>query len=217
MQKGFSPVIATSILLVVSVVSIMSFQNWFSSYSTDIFSNVEISKKSLGNGIEIIDVVGRNLYIKNNNDYDFAIKEMKIDDLNCDTVDAFSDPIIINKSIITKVSLSNCFFNLSSKEREIIILSGKLEYNFSTVIIDKEINYQRFKFYQDKDYSYPKVCLNVNKGDANCDGNVDFWDIVKIKNNFMFGEPYYKEADCNDFGGISMADTLCVKSIIYNP
>ena len=52
-KKGISSVIATSLLLVVAVFSIISFQNWFGIYSSQIFSETEIQSSEDLSGTRI--------------------------------------------------------------------------------------------------------------------------------------------------------------------
>ena len=40
-KKGIGPVVAVSLLIVVSVVALFGFQNWFNQYSSEMYVDVE--------------------------------------------------------------------------------------------------------------------------------------------------------------------------------
>ena len=63
MKKGISPVVATALLIVVAVVSIVGFQSWYNTYQSGIISNVEM--KSVSSSIISVEgIIGNKLYLK---------------------------------------------------------------------------------------------------------------------------------------------------------
>ena len=61
-KKALSPVVATALLLVVSVTAVVGFQSWFQNYSGTLFNNVEQNQQSM-NAISVEKAVNDNLYL----------------------------------------------------------------------------------------------------------------------------------------------------------
>lgn len=61
-KKGISPVVATALLLVVAVVAVVGFQNWFGDFESQVLSSTE-HKSSMSNSLKIQGVVGDELYL----------------------------------------------------------------------------------------------------------------------------------------------------------
>jgi len=81
-KKAIGPVVATALLLVVAVVSVVGFQTWFQSYSTTTFSNVESqSGSSFNTGIDT--VIGDKLYFKNGGTSNISLTQIKLDGVVC--------------------------------------------------------------------------------------------------------------------------------------
>ncbi|MFW5704377.1 MAG: hypothetical protein ACOCXG_00915 [Nanoarchaeota archaeon] len=76
-SKAISPVVATALLLVVAVVAVVGFQNWFGSFSSEIFADVE--SQSLNIIPDVSAIIGGNIYIKGST----KIQSVKINDNNC--------------------------------------------------------------------------------------------------------------------------------------
>ncbi len=62
-KKGISPIVATSLLLVVAVLAVVGFQNWFQFYSSSTFTNIE--SENIGNSFLIDTFLGGNMYFLN--------------------------------------------------------------------------------------------------------------------------------------------------------
>ena len=63
-KKTISPVIATALLLIVAVISVVGFGSWFGNFQSNINSNVEQSSNTK-NTIDLDTIVGNSLYINN--------------------------------------------------------------------------------------------------------------------------------------------------------
>jgi hypothetical protein len=61
-KKAISPVVATSLLLVLAVVSAIGFQNWFTTYQSAILSETE--KNKFSRNIIIEGIIGETLYLR---------------------------------------------------------------------------------------------------------------------------------------------------------
>jgi len=115
-KKAISPVVATALLLVVAVVSVVGFQTWFNTYSSTIFTNVE--QKSTSNfdtGIE--NLIGSTLYFKNGGSSNITILSVKVGSNDC----------LINGSYSTGMNIislgNNCTLNLTTSTPEIFVLT----------------------------------------------------------------------------------------------
>jgi len=76
-NKGISPVIATALLLVVTVVSVVSFQSWFTNFSSSMFSDVEIRSIS-SEDLKIDNLIGDTLYVYSSDETN--LKKLKLED-----------------------------------------------------------------------------------------------------------------------------------------
>lgn len=72
-KKCISPVVATALLLVVAVVAVVGFQGWFQSYSSNMFSDVEIQSANY-NDIGIETIIGNTLYVKSRSNLNVTIR-----------------------------------------------------------------------------------------------------------------------------------------------
>ena len=79
-KKAISPVVGTALLLIVTVVSILSYQNWFTTYSSSIHNEVEIKNN---NNLNIETISGDLLYIKNDKNNNLSIKEIQVNGETC--------------------------------------------------------------------------------------------------------------------------------------
>jgi len=116
-KTGVSPVVATSLLLVIAVVGIMGFNTWFNIFQSSVLTDVE--KKS---SLELINtkietLVQDRLYFRNgfNN---LRIKEIKIDNFSCNI------SLNISKGMEV-IDLKSCLKNLSTSIHEIVIITDK--------------------------------------------------------------------------------------------
>ena len=101
-KKAISPVVATALLLVVAIISIVGFQDWFSSFSS---SNI---------GVETL--VGEKLYVK-------AGENLSISKLIIDGNECLNAPGTYSN--IGTINVSDCLVNVSSKSPEVLILTDE--------------------------------------------------------------------------------------------
>lgn len=67
-KNGFGPLVAITLLLVVSVISVIGFNSWYTTYQNNIIANSNYqSKQILGDSLEIVDIIGKYIYIKSEN------------------------------------------------------------------------------------------------------------------------------------------------------
>ncbi len=111
-KKGLSPVIAITLFLIITVISIISFQNWFNNYSSSTFVNVENKGGSIGT-INIDSILGEDLYVYA--DEDESIEVLKITDSNGNDKCDLSNGSMYFEDSSTKVlfSFDNDYVNVT--------------------------------------------------------------------------------------------------------
>lgn len=62
MKKSLAPVVATSLLVVIGVVTVVGFQGWFTFFQTSTFNDIE-TKTSQNDQISIKEIIGETLYV----------------------------------------------------------------------------------------------------------------------------------------------------------
>jgi len=120
-KKGIGPVVALSLLIVVSVVSVVGFQTWFSTYQSNIFLKAE-STNSVSVDLNFIETNGTvtNLYYYNPSSYYLRIDSIKINKIDCTLLN--SD--VISENELTKIDVSGCDVNGSVKS-EVVLITPK--------------------------------------------------------------------------------------------
>lgn len=124
--KAISPVVATALLLVVAVTAVVGFQTFFQTYSTSLFSKVEVQTNNAVDGnLAIETLIGNTLYVKNGVIDNLSIKLLKIGDVNCN--------ITQNLSLgINEIDVSLCLANLTINTPNIVLVTD-------TKILDKKV------------------------------------------------------------------------------
>lgn len=112
-KKGIGPIVATALLLVVSVVAVISFQTWFATFSSQIFTDIDT--KSTDNQFSIETLVGDTLYVKSLSD-NFTINTIKIGGVDCN----------LNATLSTgmnNISVTDCLSSITTKTPNIVLIS----------------------------------------------------------------------------------------------
>ncbi|MFW5704974.1 MAG: archaellin/type IV pilin N-terminal domain-containing protein [Nanoarchaeota archaeon] len=118
-KKAISPVVATALLLVVAVVAVVGFQNWFGSFSSEVFADVEQQGSDSINQEDIKAVIDDEIYFVNGKSRDVTIQEIKIGDKVCN---------LSNLNVgsgMQNLSLNNCTQNLSSGYYDVVVVTDK--------------------------------------------------------------------------------------------
>jgi len=128
-KKALSSIVGISLLLFVSVLSIISLQNWFTSSSFNFF-NPFVEKESL-NSIDIIYIENDILYIKNLNVNAISFSEIKINSESCGV-----SGVLINQSQ-SGFSLNNCTLNIPMGPVEVNLITENGLYSENIFIRDE--------------------------------------------------------------------------------
>ncbi len=121
-KKTMSPVVATALLLVISVISVVGFQNWFQTFSSSTYTEIQqqSSTDSLNTMIET--VIESNIYFKNGYN-NLTIKNIEIDGVSC-----IITPNSYSKGI-KEINIGNCTQNATSSTPEIVVFTNKGIFN----------------------------------------------------------------------------------------
>ncbi len=114
-KNAISPVVATALLLVVAVVSVVGFQGWFTDFSSEVLVGVESDSQSYNSLVGVEDLIGNILYI--NSGENLSIQSVSIGGIDCN--------IIGNYSGLAKLDVSYCISNLSGNSADIIVVTGE--------------------------------------------------------------------------------------------
>ena len=122
-KKAITAVVATALILVLAVVSVISFQTWFSSFSSKTFVNIEQNSKDTDSSSRIETLIGNKLYFKNNLKENLSINQIKVNGNVCNIS-------ITNISLgIEGINLENCTDNLTTNVADITIVTDKKIFN----------------------------------------------------------------------------------------
>ncbi len=188
-RKSMSAVVATALLLVVAVVAVIGFQDWFLMYSSNVFSEVETSSYNDVSSFGIETVVGNVLYLKNVGS-DFTIKDIKIDGVSC-----YDNDTVYEKGIF-EIDVSLCLENVSRYDPEILIVTDKgliekkIYYkpkpktcSVGSIVLESQTSQTFYKY--NKPYNSLEGCLAISQERTCVNGVLD-------------GSSEYSYLSCND-------------------
>jgi formylglycine-generating enzyme required for sulfatase activity len=113
-RKGISPVVATTLLLVVAVLSVVGFMSWFESFQSSNLVDVERQSSSGKIYTSVDQFIGDTLYIKNGYD-NLSINDISVDGISCGINMSSSDTLI-------KISLAgNSCINFTSSTPDFVV------------------------------------------------------------------------------------------------
>lgn len=115
-RKGIGALLSTSLLILMAIVTIVSFQTWFSSYSSTLYTDVENGDVSLS---KIEAIVGNNVYFKNGkNGENITINSVKVGTQVCNI-----SQTNISANSIGSIGLGSCLNNFSNTRSEVVLYS----------------------------------------------------------------------------------------------
>jgi len=119
-KKTISPVVATALLLVVAVVAVVSFQTWFGSYSSGIFSEVEIKSNSASQDgmLAIETLIGNTLYVKNGVVDNLTIQNLKIGSIECNLTNQENLSLGMNE-----IDVEECLANITTSTPNVVLIT----------------------------------------------------------------------------------------------
>ncbi len=124
-KKGISSIVSLSLLLIVAIISIVSFQTWFVDLNSEFISDIDV--KNNEDTIEIKDSLGANIYLDSNKGFNIA--EVKFNGVSCNISGYYS-------SGIQELNITSCFSQSGLKSGEIFILTEDGQTVSKSLIID---------------------------------------------------------------------------------
>lgn len=121
--KAVSPVVATALILVVAVISVIGFSGWFTTFSSSVFVDVESQGSSTSTPLKVEGVVGNVLYI--NSDDNTSINSISINGIDCE----------VNQSVkgISNVDISPCLEDVSGSANIVVVTDNKILDNYQFI------------------------------------------------------------------------------------
>lgn len=129
-KKGIGAIVASALILVVTVLAIVVFQNWFSTYSSDVFVNVELGSSELSSE-KIEGLLDNTLYFSSNGNTN--ISEVKVGGYSCGVSSSNL------QEGLNEISLSNCTQYLTTGENSVVVIT-------SSSVIEKKIIIDKSSF-----------------------------------------------------------------------
>lgn len=117
-KKGISPIIATILLLIIGIVAVIGFQNWFQTFQSGLFVQVEQDSPMNKINTQIKGIVGNELYFRNSYS-NLTITDIKIDGISCGITPS-NYP-----NGFSEINIGNCTENITSLTPEILVLTNK--------------------------------------------------------------------------------------------
>ena len=121
-KNGITPVIAISLLIVITVVGVLGFQTWFNFYSSKISSNVERESSSaeVGGLLKIEGIVDDSIYLLNSDLKNISLVSLKISGNNCTILE---DNLVPG---INKIDITSCLTGIySGSINDIVVVTNK--------------------------------------------------------------------------------------------
>lgn len=114
-KRAVTAVVATALLIILAIVTVILFQTWFQNYNSQILVKTEKQSQNV-NSLQIEQMVGNQLYLNNRGNKNLSIQTIKLGSYDCQ----------INKNLspgITKISLNSCLLNSpNNKIKEITVI-----------------------------------------------------------------------------------------------
>lgn len=156
-KKAISPVIATALLIVVAVVAVVTFQTWFGTFSSKIFTDTETqSSNSVGN-TQIDQLIGNTLYFNNANTKNITVNSIKINGIDCNITTSNLT------SGINELNVTSCLGDINNSNPEIVVYTNDKIYSEKIYIKNLE------------QYYVPQNCL-LNGTSVNHLSNYSFYN-----------------------------------------
>ncbi len=129
-KKTISPVIATALLIVVAVASVVSFQTWFGSFSSDIFSDTETQSSNSVSDTQIEQLIGNSLYFRNGGTENITLNSIKINGVDCN----ISSTELTEG--ITELNVTICLGDIDNSNPKIVVYTTEKIYTKNIYIKD---------------------------------------------------------------------------------
>lgn len=191
-KKTISPIVGISLLLVVSTVAVMGFQNWYSGFQSEL--NVDVEQRSTntaeGINIEFISSDGQ-AYITNSYSENISLDEIKVGDVDCSINYNLSPGVNI-------ISIKSCLEEQKISEIRIVtneglytkkIFTGDFVSSFASCTLDSiTVNHnENYTFYNSSLVPFGYICSSFS--------------LVRVCNDgYYSGDSSYNYSSCSVIG-----------------
>lgn len=179
-KKAITPIISVSLLLFLTILAVITFQVWFESYSTNLFSNLATGSNSNSFDVSIEGIYGNNLYI--NGGENLNITKITIDGNDCSIsrrisgLEEFNVSDCLNQS--SDISTQVLVFTENSIISEKVFISDYSLTNSqsqlgSVITVNSCFNITssgNYELNQDISNFGDCIIINVSNVDLNCNG-----------------------------------------------
>jgi hypothetical protein len=110
-KKAIHPVVTVSLLLIVTVIAAVGFQDWFSSFSTEVLMDTEQQSAQANQGLKVETLVGNKLYI--NSKDNVSITSVRVDGIDCNIVGSYKGT--------NGLDISSCLQDITKQNPEVVI------------------------------------------------------------------------------------------------
>lgn len=117
-KKAISPVVATTLLLVVAISTVIFFQDWFTNFSSGMLTDVKLKTQSEFQQSNIETIIGNTLYIRKSSNSNLTIRKVEIGGNDCNISNFTSSNNLI------KLDISYCIKNLSTSMNGIVVFTN---------------------------------------------------------------------------------------------
>lgn len=108
-KKAISPVVATALLLIVSVIATVGFQSWYNSYNSDLFTNIDSTSSEFNIGVE--GIFDNTLYV-NTGKNGLNITKIEVDGVDCNIEGYYTNLADFNIESCIPVSSNSNIYNV---------------------------------------------------------------------------------------------------------
>lgn len=190
-KKALSPIVSVTLLLIVTVISTVSFQVWLSSYENSLFSQASSSSSIEKFNIKIEGIYDNELYF--NTGGSLNISKIEIEGIDCSISGYYTD--------LSSVNISNCLDNITTKYPKVNIFTSN-EVITSTVSL-REISFNSNSITSFTDSNcFNSSNINTTGSWEGCDGmlivNKTMLDYAVDNNPINSGEDFFL-----NYGGIN--------------
>lgn len=187
-KAGISPVVATALLLVVAVTAVVFFQGWFKSFSSNMFSDVEMKSQSTG-ALSIEGLISTVLYVKNGVIDNLSMSSINIGDTVCNITGQEDLKLGMNE-----IDISSCITGISENVQDIVLITN-------VKVIDKTVYINNIDNVIDEIILSTSLICNT---DADGDGQI-LWSCAQYP---MTSTTYEGSLDVNDLN-VTIIDDKC--------
>ncbi len=182
-RKGISEIISLSLLLVVGIVAVISFQTWFNAFGSNMFADIETQSQDSVSSTKIENVLGNSLYFRNSKSENISILSVEMDGIDCNYTGLIEEGV-------QEIDITNCINNLTRKAPEIVVFTDKGIYSKYIYLENTNITYynscsldgvslnhnQNYTFYNSSEVSFDSSCSSEVRvcNDGSLEGNVSY-------------------------------------------